>query len=155
MSGAESPSAESPGEGSSANRLSSARHQAAELLAVDEATRGLGITIDEVEPGRARATMTVRPDMLNGHGSCHGGYVFLLADTAFAFACNTHGSPVVAAGADIAFLAPVRAGDELVAVGVERALAGRSGIYDVTVTGPAGLVVAEFRGRSRQVAAGN
>lgn len=128
--------------------------QAAALLAGDETTRGLGIAVGDVEPGRASATMTVTPGMLNGHGTCHGGYVFLLADTAFAFACNTHGPAVVAAGADVDFLAPAHSGDRLVARAAERVLAGRSGIYDVTVTGPAGRVVAEFRGRSRQAPGG-
>lgn len=131
-----------------------ARQQAAALLAGDEATRGLGIEVTDVAPGTATAKMTVQPGMANGHGTCHGGYVFLLADTAFAFACNTHGAPVVAAGADIAFLAPAAPGDHLVARAAERVLVGRSGIYDVTVTGPGDRVVAEFRGRSRQLTPG-
>ena len=92
--------------------------------------------------------MSVRPDMVNGHGTCHGGFLFLLADTAFAFACNTHGPPVVAAGADVSFLAPVREGDVLVATAVERVVTGRSGLYDVTVRRGADVVL-EFRGRSR------
>jgi acyl-CoA thioesterase len=125
-----------------------AEQQAAEMYAADRASQSLGIAITGVGPGRATATMLVSEEMVNGHGICHGGYVFLLADTAFAFACNTHGGPVVAAGADVSFLAPVRAGDELVADAVERVLRGRSGLYDVTVrNGEA--VVAEFRGRSR------
>jgi acyl-CoA thioesterase len=110
--------------------------------------------------------MTVRPDMTNGHGTCHGGFVFLLADTAFAVACNSHGPAAVAASCDIVYLRPVRVGDTLVAVAHERTTAGRSGITDVTVrrTTPsgggqlplsageaAGEVVAEFRGRSRVV----
>jgi acyl-CoA thioesterase len=124
-----------------------AEQQAAEMYAADRASQSLGITISGVGPGRATATMLVSEEMVNGHGICHGGYVFLLADTAFAFACNTYGGPVVAAGADVSFLAPVRAGDELVAEAVERVLRGRSGLYDVTVrSGEA--VVAEFRGRS-------
>jgi acyl-CoA thioesterase len=127
-----------------------AEQQAATMYAADLATQSLGITVTDVGPGRATATMTVTPAMLNGHGTCHGGYVFLVADTAFAFACNTYGAAVVAAGADVSFLAPARDGDVLVAQGVERVVRGRSGIYDVTVrSGDA--VVAEFRGRSRQL----
>jgi acyl-CoA thioesterase len=130
--------------------LARAQRQAAQMWQADEASRSLGIELGPVSPGRASASMTVRRDMVNGHGTCHGGYLFLLADTAFAFACNTHGPPVVAAGADVSFLAPVREGDHLVATAVERVLAGRSGLYDVTVRrGEA--VVLEFRGRSRAV----
>ena len=117
----------------------------------DAASRALGIVIDAVGPGTARARMTVREDMLNGHGICHGGYVFTLADTAFAFACNTYDDVTVAAGADVAFLAPVGAGTDLVAVATERTRRGRSGLYDVTVTNADGEVVAEFRGRSRSL----
>ena len=124
------------------------QQQADAMYAADRATQGLGISIAEVAPGRATARMTVRPDMVNGHGTCHGGYLFLLADSAFAFACNTYGSPAVASGADVSFLAPVRAGDELVAEAVERVLRGRSGLYDVTVR-RSDEVVLEFRGRSR------
>ena len=134
---------------SSAQREADA--QAAAMYAADAASRALGIVISDVAPGRATATMLVTDAMLNGHGICHGGYVFLLADTAFAFACNTHGGRVVAAGADVAFLSPVQSGDELVAVAAERALRGRSGIYDVTVRA-GDVVVAEFRGRSRATA---
>jgi acyl-CoA thioesterase len=125
-----------------------AEEQAAAMYAADRASQQLGIQVRDVGPGRATAVMAVTADMVNGHGICHGGYVFLLADTAFAFACNTHGASVVAAGADVTFLAPVRAGDELTAEGVERVLRGRSGLYDVTVRRGA-EVVAEFRGRSR------
>jgi acyl-CoA thioesterase len=127
-----------------------AQRQAELMWQGDHASRGLGIELGPVEPGSASAAMTVRPDMVNGHGICHGGYLFLLADTAFAFACNTHGPPVVAAGADVTFLAPAREGDALVATAVERVLAGRSGLYDVTVR-RGDDVVLEFRGRSRVV----
>jgi len=127
-----------------------AEQQAAAMYDADSASRSLGITIGDVGPGRATATMTVRSSMLNGHGTCHGGYVFLLADTAFAFACNTYGPAVVAGGADVSFLAPAREGDVLVAVGLERVVRGRSGIYDVTVRN-GDTVVAEFRGRSREL----
>ncbi len=125
-----------------------AQRQAEQMWQGDSASRGLGIELGPVSPGSASAAMTVRPDMVNGHGICHGGYLFLLADTAFAFACNTHGPSVVAAGADVAFLAPVHEGDELVATAVERSLRGRSGLYDVTVSRGAEAVL-EFRGRSR------
>lgn len=121
------------------------------MLAQDAATRGLGIDISDVGVGRATATMRIGAGMVNGHGIVHGGYLFLLADTAFAFACNTHGAPVVAAGADVTFLAPAREGELLIAVATERSRAGRSGIYDVTVRGPDGTVRAEFRGRSREL----
>ena len=125
-----------------------AEQQAAAMYAADLASRSLGIEVHDVAPGRATATMAVTAAMVNGHGICHGGYVFLLADTAFAFACNTRGPAVVAAGADVTFLAPVREGDVLLAEGVERAVRGRSGLYDVTVR-RGNEVVAEFRGRSR------
>lgn len=122
---------------------------AAKLYAEDTASRALGITIDGVGPGRATARMTVTAGMLNGHAIGHGGYVFLLADTAFAFACNTYGEVTVAAGADVEFLEPARPGDELTAEAVERTRRGRSGLYDVTVRRADGTVLAEFRGRSR------
>jgi acyl-CoA thioesterase len=121
------------------------------MYADDVASQRLGIDISDVAPGRATATMTVRADMVNGHGICHGGYVFTLADTAFAFACNTYDERTVAAGADVSFLEPVEVGDRLTAAAVERARRGRSGIYDVTVTRDDGAVVAEFRGRSRSL----
>ncbi|MER7003587.1 hydroxyphenylacetyl-CoA thioesterase PaaI [Dactylosporangium sp. NPDC000555] len=122
---------------------------AAKLYAEDTASRSLGIGIDGVGPGRSVATMTVTERMLNGHTIGHGGYVFLLADTAFAFACNTYDRVTVAAGADVTFLEPARGGDELTATAVERTRRGRSGLYDVTVRRADGTVLAEFRGRSR------
>jgi acyl-CoA thioesterase len=122
---------------------------AARMYAADRASRHLGIDITDVAPGRARATMTVADTMVNGHGLCHGGYLFLLADTAFAFACNTYDQVTVAAAGDVVFVRSARAGQRLVADAVERLRHGRSGIYDVTVTNGDGEVVAEFRGRSR------
>src|SRR5690348_6001819 len=117
------------------------------MYADDIASRRLGIVISDVAPGRATATITVQPDMVNGHDIGHGGFVFTLADTAFAFACNTYDDRTVAAGADISFLEPVKAGDVLVAAATERSRRARSGIYDVTVTRTGdGAVVAEFRG---------
>jgi len=117
------------------------------MYAADRASQHLGITISDVGPGRATARMTVTETMVNGHGLCHGGLVFTLADTAFAFACNTHGTVTVAAGADVVFVAPVRLGDELVAVAAEKQRGRRTGICDVTVL-RGDEVVAEFRGRS-------
>lgn len=122
---------------------------AGEMYERDTASQALGITISDVAPGRAVATMTVTGSMVQGHGTCHGGYLFLLADTAFAFACNTDG-PAVAAGADVEFLAPVLEGDLLVATAEERVVRGRSGIFDVTVR-RGDEPVLEFRGRSRSV----
>jgi acyl-CoA thioesterase len=121
------------------------------MYADDLASRHLGVTIDTVSPGRATARMTVTDTMINGHDICHGGYVFLLADTAFAFACNTYDAVTVAAACDIVFVEPARLGDVLVAEAVERTLFGRNGVYDVTVRRADGSVVAEFRGRSRRV----
>ena len=129
-----------------------ARRSAEVMLAGDQASAGAGVALVDVGPGRATATMTVRPDMVNGHAIAHGGYVFLLADTTFAVACNSYGRNTVAAGCDIAFLAPVEAGDVLTAEANKRYLAGRSGIYDVAVWRADGTVVAELRGRSRTIA---
>ncbi len=128
-----------------------ARACAEAMYADDAASRGLGIDVSGVAPGRAVAAMTVTDAMINGHDICHGGYVFLLADTAFAFACNTYDRVTVAAGADVVFVAPARLGDVLVAEAAERTRSGRSGVYDVTVRRSDGQVIAEFRGRSRSV----
>ena len=119
----------------------------------DRASTGLGIELVEAGDGRAVVRMTVTGAMVNGHDIAHGGYVFLLADTAFACACNSRGPVTVAAGADITFLAPARPGDVLTAVAEERSTSGRSGVYDVTVTRDS-EVVAEFRGRSRVIGLG-
>jgi acyl-CoA thioesterase len=127
-----------------------AARTAAAMQRADTAARGAGIRLVDVGPGRARVGMTVDERHLNGHGICHGGYLFLLADAALAYASNSHGTSAVAAGADIVFLRPVGAGTELVAEAVERAMTGRSGLYDVTVRAGA-EAVAEFRGRTRQV----
>jgi len=117
----------------------------------DLSAAGVYIMADtDLAVGSATVTMTIRPDMVNGHAIGHGGYVFLLADTAFACACNTHGPVTVAASADITFIRPVRAGDKLKAHAVERINSGRSGIYDVTVR-RGNETIAEFRGVSRRV----
>jgi acyl-CoA thioesterase len=120
------------------------------MFAADEASRRLGIELLECGTGTAVVRMTVTPAMVNGHRIAHGGYLFLLADTAFACACNSHGPMTVAAGADIVFVAPAREGDVLVATAEERTRYGRSGVYDVSVRRD-GEVIAEFRGRSRSV----
>ena len=114
----------------------------------DTASQGLGMELLEVRPGYARMRMTVRGDFLNGLGTCHGGYLFLLADSTFAFACNSHNQRAVAAGAQIEFIAPALPGEQLVAEGIERHAAGRTGFYDVSVTRPDGRLIALFRGRS-------
>jgi acyl-CoA thioesterase len=119
-----------------------------EMWALDAASQALGMELVEVTDGHATVRMTVRDDMVNGHGMCHGGLVAALADSAFALACNSRGTATVAAGFDVTFLHPAHAGDVLVATAVERALQGRSGIYDVTVRHD-DTPVAEFRGRSR------
>ncbi len=120
------------------------------MFSADEASRRLGIELVEHGEGTAAVRMTVTPAMVNGHRIAHGGYLFLLADTAFACACNSHGPVTVAAGADIVFVAPAREGDVLEARAEERSRFGRSGIYDVTVRRGEELI-AEFRGRSRSV----
>jgi acyl-CoA thioesterase len=114
----------------------------------DVASRALGMELVEASPGVAVVRMAVTPAMINGHDVAHGGYLFLLADSAFACACNSHGPVTLAAGADITFIAPVRRGDVLEARARERVRYGRSGVYDVTVY-RADEIVAEFRGRSR------
>jgi acyl-CoA thioesterase len=115
----------------------------------DRASRGLGMELLSVGPGRAVLAMTVTESMVNGHGICHGGFIFTLADSAFAFACNTYDQKVVAQHGAITFLKPGKLGERLKAEAVERAREGRSGLYDVRVTGPGGALVAEFRGQSR------
>lgn len=126
------------------------RLAAERMFAADEASRALGIELLAAGDGAARLRMKVTDAMVNGHGIAHGGYVFLFADSAFACACNSRGPVTVAAGAEISFLAPVRAGDALEAVAEERVTFGRSGIYDVRVL-RGDEVVAEFRGRSRSL----
>jgi acyl-CoA thioesterase len=128
-----------------------ARACAEAMWAEDAASRGLGMQLVAVEPGHAVLTMTVTAAMVNGHDLCHGGYIFTLADSAFAFACNTYNQRTVAQHCAITFVNSARRGDRLVAQAVERQRAGRSGIYDVTVTREEGFVIAEFRGHSRTI----
>lgn len=127
-----------------------ADRSAAAMWADDRASQALGMMLDAVSPGRATLRMVLREDMVNGHAIGHGGLTFALADSAFAFACNSYGRRTVAAGAEISFLAPTRLGDELVATAVERSRDGRDGVYDVTVT-VGETVVATFVGRSREI----
>jgi acyl-CoA thioesterase len=115
----------------------------------DKASQGLGMEIVEVGPGYAKLAMPVAERMLNGHGTCHGGFIFSLADSAFAFACNSHGQPAVAQHCRVTYLTPGRLGMRLVAEAKERQRGERSGIYDITVRDQDGTVVAEFRGHSR------
>jgi len=117
----------------------------------DPTSQALGMVLAEIRPGYARMTMTVRADMLNGHRTCHGGYIFMLADSAFAFACNSHNFNTVGAGCTIDYLAPGREGDVLTAEAVEQALAGKTGVYDIAVTNAEGRPVALFRGKSHRV----
>jgi acyl-CoA thioesterase len=124
-----------------------ARTEVARLFVADLASQALGIEIIDVAPGRVQIAMTVRPDMVNGLGLCHGGIVFAFADSAFAFACNSYGDPMVAAGASIEFLAPTPRGERVTATAAEVSRGVRHGIYDVAVTNAAGLVLAQFRGR--------
>jgi acyl-CoA thioesterase len=117
----------------------------------DQASQALGMTLDEIRPGYARMSMPVRPDMLNGHATCHGGYIFMLADSAFAFACNSHNFNTVGAGCTIDYLAPGFEGDVLVAEALEQALQGKTGVYDICVRNQDGRTVALFRGKSHRV----
>ena len=121
------------------------------MWAADAASQGLGMTLLGSGPGHAQVAMTVRPDMLNGHGSCHGGFIFALADSAFAFACNAAGEKALASSCTITYLRPGAEGDRLVATAAARGRAGRTGVIDVTVHDAAGTIVAEFRGQSRIV----
>jgi acyl-CoA thioesterase len=118
------------------------------MYARDSAARMMGISIESIGPGRATLAMTVRDDMLNGHAICHGGLITTLADTAFAYACNSYDELTVASGFTVDLLAPGRLGDRLVATCIEVSKAGRTGVYDVEVRDQAGTRVAIFRGRS-------
>ncbi len=128
-----------------------AERSAQALFERDRASQALGMRVVEVRPGRARLVMTVRPDMVNGHDVCHGGLVFALADSAFAFACNSYNESTVAAAGTIDFLAAARAGDELTAEACELWRTKRNGIYEIIVTNQRGERVALFRGRSYRI----
>ena len=117
----------------------------------DRASKWLGMKLEEVRSGYARMSMRVSEHMVNGHALCHGGFIFTLADSTFAFACNSHNQRAVASGCAIDFLAPAMLGDVLTAEGVEQALAGRTGVYDMRVTNQKGVTIALFRGRSATI----
>lgn len=125
-----------------------ARRCADTMYANDAASRALGISVEVTTRGAATARLTVTEQMLNGFAVCHGGHLFALADTAFAFACNSYDRLTLASGGSIEFLRPAHAGDALSAVAVERSRGGRTGIYDVSVTNQQGDEIAVFRGRS-------
>lgn len=121
------------------------------MYAQDRASQALGMRILEVRPGYARLAMVVHEDMVNGHQICHGGLIFTLADSAFAFACNTYDVVTVASSGSVEFLLPTRLGDELTAIAEERSRAKRTGVYDVAVRNQRGECVAMFRGRSHEI----
>lgn len=124
---------------------------AAAMWADDKASQGLGMAIESVTPGRAELSMSVREDMVNGHSICHGGFIFTLADSAFAFACNSENFNTVAAGVRIEFLAPAQLGDRLVAVACQVHQGKRTGVYDVQVNNQEGRKLAVFRGNSHRI----
>ena len=122
-----------------------------EMYRHDRTSQFLDISLDEIRPGFARMSLRITENMVNGHGMCHGGFIFTLADSAFAYSCNSHNHNAVASGCSIEFLAPARVGEVLSAIAEERALAGRSGIYDIDVINPDGKRVAVFRGKSHRI----
>jgi acyl-CoA thioesterase len=134
-----------------ADALKLAEAAGAAMYERDRASQALGMTLEEIRPGYARMRMRVREDMVNGHDICHGGLIFTLADSTFAFACNSYNHNTVAAGASIEFLAPARLGDVLRATGLEQALAGRCGVYDIRVENQEGQLIAMFRGKSARI----
>lgn len=117
----------------------------------DHAAQALGIHLEEVHPGYAKMSMKVRKDMVNGHDICHGGMLFSLADTAFAYSCNSRNLATVASGCSIDFIAPSMLGETLIAVAQERALSGRTGVYDVEISNHFGKKIALFRGKSYRI----
>ncbi len=121
------------------------------MFATDKAAHALGMEVASISPGHASVTMTVREDMLNGHATCHGGLIATLADSAFAFACNSYNELTVAAGFAVDFIAQAQQGDILTAEAKEVALTGRTGVYDVTVRNQRGELIATFRGRSARL----
>ena len=128
-----------------------AERAARSMWADDKASKGLGMKLVSVAPGHAVMQMPIRADMTNGHGICHGGFIFLLADSTFAFACNSHNQRAVAASAEIHFLASAALDDVLQATGSETHRAGRSGVYDVRVSDQNNKLIAVFRGRSATI----
>ncbi len=132
-----------------------AEKSAAAMWANDEASKWFGMEIAEVDEGRAVLTLTIAPHHCNGHGMCHGGVTHALADSAFAFACNSRNTATVAQHTTISFLAPGKKGDQLTATATEVTVAGRNGIYDVRVTNQDNTLIAEFRGMSRAIGGQN
>jgi len=128
-----------------------AERVAAAMFERDTASHALGMRLVRVAPGHAEVAMTVRADMLNGHAICHGGFIFTLADSAFAYACNSYNLNTVASGCAIDFLAPAREGDVLTAVAQERSASGRTGVYDIEVRNANGDRIALFRGKSYRI----
>lgn len=121
------------------------------MFSRDQASQKLGMKIESVAPGKAVLTMTIDERMIQGHGNCHGGYLFTLADSAFAFSCNTYDKATVASGCSIEYMRPARLGDRLTATAEERSRGGRTGVYDITITNQDGKTVALFRGKSFEV----
>ena len=117
----------------------------------DKAAKSAGMALASISPGTATLTMTVTDNMLNGHNTCHGGYIFMLADTAFAYACNSYNKTTVAAACDISFVKPAFLGDRLTATATETHHVGRNGIYDIEVTDQSNETIAFFRGKSRTI----
>jgi acyl-CoA thioesterase len=133
------------------NAAEIARLSADAMWAEDKASQSLGMKVEQVGPGFAVLSMDISDRMVNGHGFCHGGYIFMLADSAFAFACNSHNQRHVAQHCQISYVAPGRMGMRLIAEARERQRGERSGIYDVTVRSETGEIIAEFRGNSRSI----
>lgn len=133
------------------NAADLARRVATRMFESDRASQALGMTITRISPGSATLTMTVRSDMVNGHAICHGGLIFTLADSAFAFACNSYNFNTVAQGCTIEYLAPAHEGDVLTADARERSLSGRTGVYDIEVKNQRGETIALFRGKSYRI----
>ena len=142
----------SPPATDSAGAVLLAEQTAAAMYSRDAASQLIGMHLISVRPGYSRVTMVVRPDMVNGHHICHGGYLFTLADSAFAYACNSYNRNTVASACHIDFLTPAREGEVLEAECEERSLAGRTGVYDTTIRNHGGKVVALFRGKSYRIA---
>ena len=128
-----------------------AERVAQEMYERDLASQRLGMHVVRVAPGHAEVAMTVRADMLNGHAICHGGFIFTLADSAFAYACNSYNLTTVASGCTIDFLAPAREGDVLTAIAQEKSVSGRTGVYDIEVDNERGEAIALFRGKSYRI----
>jgi acyl-CoA thioesterase len=138
-------------DGQAVDKTALAKAAAEVMWRDDNASKWLGMKIEEVRPGYARLSMTVTPSMVNGHDLCHGGLIFTLADSTFAFACNSHNQRAVAAGASIEFVAPAFLGDVLTAEGVEQVLKGRTGVYDMRVINQKSELIALFRGKSATI----